>query len=291
MRGFSLVEVVVGLALSSIVLMGMLQFSARTVQRLQDGRKRAAVHESLSLAQGPLRRMARKLEPEFWQEFPLVPEPVHPMDHTHGAVQFCRSCPEGTSSDCFTLWDIEPLDEEPLIYDVEDAAFPEMVSVTPSDISYPVGPADTIGAMSVLMFVSDTTRFCALVWETAGNQVYLAEPERQPWTLPGTFAAESFMAVHLGRLSVTHCTVDDDDEALGRLLVRSWTLSEDGWAGGRRATLPGHPSALRWVPCTEVWPDRLLILESDPKAPLLSRPVWLAGQSFVREVFCASLEF
>lgn len=291
MRGFSLVEVLIGLALSLVVLTGLLKFSATLSKDLTRERNNLVLINGLAMARDELMRMKERLEPRFWRRFPPRESLFHTAGHFHGGILAAHGCPDLPESDCFVFFDIRPTAEVPLIYAVEYARYPQMVALSPIDPSYPVGPSDTVAPMSVLLFRSTTHAFCALVQAVEGREVWLAPEESQPWPLPVMLPEEPLEIVHLGALSATHVGLEALAGELRQLVFRPWSLDAEGWSAGRRtSSWQGRPRLI-WIPCADGLPDRLVLAGHTATARPLRPPISIGGISFQQEVRHVSLEF
>ncbi len=291
MKGFSLVEVLIGLMLSMVIMAGLLQFSASLSVDLGRQRKRLALTNGLAMARDELMRMKDRLEPEFWQRFPPSESLFHKEGHFHGGVLAVRGCPDQPESDCLVYFDMQPAMETPLIYEASRDQFPEMLEISPIDTSNPPGASDALGPMSVLLFRSETSDFCALVETVDGGEIWLAPRERQPWPLPAALPEGPLEIVHLGRLSPVHLGL----EALGggnrKLVFRPWSLKSEGWSPGRRISSLLGRLRLIWLPCDKGRPDRLVVTGQVTDARPVRPPISIGTHTFQEEVSLVSLEF
>ena len=291
MKGFSLIEVLVSLALGLVIMAGVVKFSMHARNSFAFARARLETQANLSMTHAALQELFRPVEAEFWERFPPREELFHPAEHSHHGFQFTRSSPEGSPGGCLLFWDIRPKEEVPLVYQVDDdLGFPQYLQISPFDLSHPAGPGPAIGPMSVLLFSGASTAACLLVERVDGGTVFLAAEAAQPWALPAGFEPLGMEVLHLGALEVTHIGLQPEPERNHKLVLQSWQMDGGSWQPKPRVTSYTHLHSLNWIPCGEGRPDRLVILAQSPRAGALSRPLEILGESFEREVSCASLE-
>ena len=290
-RGVSLVEVLVSLSLGMIILTGLMFFSAGTVQAHKRTRALIAVRDSLSMAHGELLEQIRGVEPAFFNLHPVRSDLIHATDHGHGSAQFSGPCPNDGDGDCLILWDIQPIDEDPVIYRVEDGLdYPSRVALTPIDDTFPPGPSDAIGRGGVLLLHNGTDSFCVLVASIENRDAVLIPVQYQPWEIPTELGSAPYEAVALGVLEVVHCSLRVDEHTGHKLNYQPWTASAEGWSASRSRSSHGHLQSLLWRPCGPGLPDRVVLIGSALDAPTLTSSIHIAGRTFDKEARCVSIE-
>ena len=291
MRGMSLIEMAISLTISSILLAGLIQFSATITSKFKNERARLAVNRNIQMGRQELSYFLRGREADFWDSYPLQKDHIHRTDHQHGGIQTTLSCPTNPKTSCLIYWDIRSLDDQPIVYQIPEASFPNRVTLTPVDHSYPVGPSDRIGSMSVLFFYSKSQHFPLLVTGTQGLEVVLAKPEDQPWAAPTLLALTDYEVAHLGYLEITHIHLSATENHGRKLTYRPWTLNTKGWSGKRSRSSYTQMLELVWQPCKQGIPDRLHLIGQQANPPALTQNIHLGGKTFHKEICHATLEF
>jgi len=290
MKGYNLTEVLISLALSTLVLGGLLQFSLRGVRDLAEVRREMRLRGSLEMGREELSLKARGLEPAFWEAFPVVNAVTGTCDHRHGAVAYRSPCRREPGTDCLTLWDIVPGSEEPALLEVVSGSLEETMTFANADLSDTRAASATLAPMSVLLFYANGRRFCALVSKVDLDEVELFPEPQQPWSWPPAPDLPTYDVVNLGLLVVTHCSLSPSPDQGGRLTYHEWQADAEGWQLGRAKTTYANIDILHWTRCDEQRADRIVLFGQAQEAPLLSEPLILEGLRFEREVTCASLE-
>lgn len=291
MRAFTLIESMMSLLIGLIALMGLAGYTLTANMAIQEDRDKMGVYGNLRMAHKEVQDFLQGVDRHFFDRYPVVLNRVaHATNQDADGIQISASCPDDEDSICLTVWDVEPGPDEPVIHRLENHAWPEKVSITPIDITYPSGPSEAIGAMSVLLFVSEDQMFCALVKRATAWQVYLADPADQPWEIPEELVG-NFEVIHLGALTVTHLGVRPEEGFGKKLVYRPFFLDENGWRAGRSKSSYGHLLALKWVPKNDLHPHRLLMIGRSPKAKRLKTPIEIEGTSYNREVRHVAIEF
>jgi len=290
-KGFSLIEVMISLAIGAVVLSGLVLVAIRGTQDFESMRRRVETTSNLDMVREELWLRIRGLEPAFWERFPMRENvlDLHTMAHTHGAVQFGLECTEG--SDCMTLWDIKPPVDEPVVYKIDKWVSPDRFGLIPVDFSVPAGLPKSLQPMSVLLFFDKSTQFCRLVAAIEGEEVVLAPLKSQPWSSGGHFNPNTMEVVYLGQLDVTHCSLIPESGRGHKMVYQPWTLSENEWVPRRRYSSYTHLHSLAWTECSEREPDRMAVFARPEKAQVLEWQITIAGRPFSKEVYCASISF
>ena len=291
-RAFSLVEVCLSLVIGLVVTAGVTQLAIAHAAKVGGDRRALDTRGSLDMAREELRLKTRGLEPAFFTAFPLKAELLlaHPTDHTHGALQLTRDCPERPGTSCLIWWDIVPPDENPYVYAITDDDGRGRLGLIAVNPAVPAGLPKALDKQSVLLFLGETSSFCRLVEEIEGYTVVLADEVDQPWPQVGLYMPQTTRVVHLGRLEVVHCTLTGS--SIGRKLVYApWRLGETGWQRGRATTSYNHLQGLAWVPCSADWDDRIVLLAQPDQPRALGRPLEIAGRVFDEEVYSAAIFF
>jgi len=289
MRGFSLIEALVAVAIGALILAGAAQVAATGLKASHHTRRMFAAKQRVDGGQRALERLVRRLEPEFWSRWPLQARFVHGGGTARGGAQFHAACEDSPADACVVLWDIRPTAGPPLIYQIDDGGdYPHSLAISPIDVTYPVGPAEDIGRMSVMAIRGNGQTFCALVLAAAGAGVALAAPEHQPWRLPRALSANNHEAVHLGTLEVVHCGLVRDG-ANRKLAFQPWTLDDRGWRPKRRTTVQTGLSALTWV--SHEGEDLLVLSARLQRARALAEPTLIGERRFDEEAAHAVLAF
>jgi len=288
-QAFSLVEVMVSLVVGTLILTALMMFSMSTVSHHRRARSQQTAQVSLAMVRDELVAARRGLEPEFWHGFPRALAPVHPVDHDHGAVQWTQACPQSDVA-CLILWDLLPVDEDPVILKIVGGGS-GMLRVAPLDPSFPPGPDEALGPMSVLLFYGGGEPFCALVKEVWEDEVFLVPPSKQPWESPEVMEPALVEIVHLGRLVVRHLTLGPSPGRQGQLTWQPWTFKQGNWRARARSSSWAHLVDLKWRICDGDQPDRLLVATMGPKAPFIEPPIVVGDLIYDREVCLASIPF
>ena len=291
MRGYTLVELLTSLSIGMVLLASTIKFGLSFAAQMSTERARLAVRGNLNMAAREWTRLVRGIEPDFLNAHPILFSPVHAGAHIHGSTAFNEVCEDLEESACLTVFDIRLLDEEPVIYRVDQADWPERVKLVPVDDQLPPGPADGVEEMSVLLFYGENQTFCALVSSVLGVNVILAGPEKQLWSLPEAPELENYEVIHLGFLDVTHVYLKDESGWGRKLVYQPFSLYQNDWGPDRSRSSYGQFHAMEWVPCDGGAPDRLMLIGQAAKAPPLSSPIWFGNREYFREAFCVTWEF
>ncbi|MDJ0838353.1 MAG: hypothetical protein QNK37_17685 [Acidobacteriota bacterium] len=294
-RGITLVEITISMLIGLVVVGSVMNLARTSTRSLDTIRRRVSAVGNLEMAAEALALKTRGLESSFWESFPLDTDiaPVHPMDHTHGAVQFAEKCKDRTSTACLVWWDIIPPDETPRVYVANSWHNDRYLTMSPADPTLPPGPPKKVGNMSVLLFITGANRFCRLVQDLDGETLVLAQSSQQPWRGPADIVPGVTRIVHLGTLEVVHCTLAAR-KGLGNDLIyrRTYISASKGtWRNARRVSAYTHMQTMAWQPCRENKPDRFVLFAAPTRAENLTIPLTISGKTFDKEVFCASLSF
>ena len=286
-RGFSFLELLIGLVLGSIILLGLARYSFSRSRTLIGTREQVGVRANLTMAQQEISQYVENLEPAFWERFPMRHGVVHEEGHGHGGVWFSTTCDFDRSTSCVTFWDIRPDAENLDVFRADMDAFPDsfLLDVLPPAVGQ---GTQEVGPMSVLLFFSKEEAFCLLVADEQDGRFFPAGVDDHPWSLPQD-PQGSYDVVLLGQLEVTHLALADD-EVGRRLAWHPWTVRTTGWRPGQRKTSFNRMHSLRWQPCRENTPDRLVLLAS-PRYSRADGFTTIGGTVYQGEVECASVEF
>lgn len=287
--GFSLLELVVSMSLGLVVLMGLLQFSQMAVSRNKQVHRQFRTQSSLEIARHELLRKTRGLEPQVWSHFPRSLDFDHFVDHRHGALDFAQNCSYQNGGVCVMAWDIRPMGIGSSIFKVVAHDYPRIVRLAPVN-GYGPETFDHFGAGSVFLFHHEGTMFPALVQAFRVDEVELVPLDDQPWNLPPQLMSH-VEVVHLGRLEITHISLESAGEQGHQLVYRPITYKGKQWKPGRRLRTEGNLHRLLWAQCSSIRPDRLTLVTQEQGAPSLGQPLEVSGALFHEEVSFATLEF
>ena len=291
MKGFTLVEVLTSLTIGMVLLGSTVKLGLSISGHLNAERGRMAVRGNLNMAGNEVNRFVRGVEPDFMDAHPLIFSPVHQHSHIHGSFAFHNECQQSPDNACLTVFDIRPLDEEPIIYRIQRAEWPRQITLYPIDENRPPGPDKGVDEMSVLLFSGENQTFCVLVASVLGINVLLADSEKQPWQFPEISEIETYEVIHLGFLDVTHIFIKEEPGWGMKLVYQPHMLYRGDWDTDRSRSSYGRFDAMEWMVCDGAMPDRLLLIGQDAKAPALTVPVRFGSREYFREAFCVSWEF
>jgi len=291
MRAFSLVELLVGMLLGLMLIMGFIGFSHRMSNTFLTWRRQQQAHSQLLASTHRIREHLSMADPSFWEQFPATNQVVHPADHIHGANHFTQSCPDSDFGGCLVFWDLHPKTTTPLDYLVLDMEWPLQIKLTPKDETLPIGPDDSITPGTAALLISQNHTIPFVISDVAGDWLYLLPPTDQPWTLPQVLAEESFQVVVLGDLTVSHIALVPSQGRHATLRFQPWMWKEDGWKPGRSQTGDTHLVNFHFRKCELETPDRLTLVAQPHSPAKLTSHLVVAGVSYQEEVFFETLSF
>jgi len=292
MRGFSLIEMMMGLTIAAVLMLGLMQYSHHTASQYLTWRRHQEAHTNLLGARQSLTQMTSMDEPEFWDAFPVVRALVHEVDHHHHGKQFTADCPRSPTGGCLIHFDIQPAKTPPITYALEDLEWPVWIHPSPLDDSLPVGPGEEIGPEAVIWLQTATGGFPVLVGEVAGDRVYLVDEPKNPWAIPAfEIQREEIQMVVLGQLVTHHISLTTMAERHHALRLQPWHIENGEWQASRSRTGDTHLVDLAISTCTDTLPDRL-ILVTQPRQPQgLPHPIRIGSTNYQTEVFHATIPF
>lgn len=291
MKAFSLIEVLTSLTIGLVLLGATVKLGLSLSVHMQQERGRLAIKGNLDLARQELNQFLRGIEPDFFQQNPIQTSPIHSVSYIHGALAFTANCNRLAESDCITVFDIRPLDEEPLIYQIDQADWPHWVELSPVDTKQPPEPATGVGPMSLFLFSDGSLVFCALVKQRSGKKIMLAPANQGLWSLPQQIQTDRFQAIHLGFIEITHISLEEDDDSGLKLVYQPWVLEADRWVADRSRSSYSGFIDLEWRPGQNGSPEQLILMGQARTAANTGQPVMIGSHEFNREVWCVSWEF
>lgn len=284
MKAFSLIELLTGLTMSMLLLGGFLAYTKQSTQQFRNLRQKQLAESHLRGTQTALRNFFTAADPQFWEAFPPKRSPIHPITHQHEAFQLTHQCPNTTTGDCAVYWDLHPLPQLPIAYKVMDHDWPEWVHLSPQDEFLPLGPGDELESHKVLLFVWEAMAQPLLISEIAGDYVYLAPVEQQPWPIEVAHSEPSFSGATilcLGRLSVTHLSLVRSPKRHFALRYQPWQFQGTEWKPLR--SWSDEPYLIDLTFTTEPHPGLHLVSQA-PNPQVLPQPKTIGGRTYDREI-------
>ena len=292
MKGFSLIELMVGLTIAAFLLLGLIQYGQHTSSQYLAWRRHQEAHSNLLNAQAALGRVASLEERDFWKAFPLTAELVHPVGHAHHGKQFTNACPDAPTGGCIVFFDIQPTATPMERYEVVDHDWPAWLHPTPMDETLPMGPGEEIQPQTVVWVQTATGGFPFVVSEVAGDRVYPVKEALHPWKIPAfEINPEETRVLILGKLSVLHIHLNSLPERHHALRYQPWRWDDGEWRAQRSRTGDTHLVDLVITNCNETLPDRVTLLAQPRQAQPLPHPIRIGGTNYQTEVFHATLAY
>lgn len=295
MRGFTLVELLVGLLMTvamAAATLGLLQSMSRTALAQ---RKVLTCERQLDLGWALLQHLLEGVEHEWWQALPMRTNFGESADAQHGAVQFRRHCQHESNTPCLTIWDIVPRTIQTPIIKLSGGDLPLRLDVSISSSQGSAAQALTAAeAGDVLLVQGPQSRFCALIDHVQDGLIFLAPEHDQPWQLPRELSPdEPLEALLIGPLELTHLFLQGDHTSpqRRRLFYRKTTYSRYGWRDDRAQTASTQLVDLQFTALAQQGLAQIH-LYAQPQIPkALPQAIQIGPRRFQQEVFHASYTF
>lgn len=291
MRAFSLIEMMTGLMVAMVLIIGFISYSQQVTNQCLSWRRQQEAHTSLLTAQASLRQLVSMDEPEFWRHFPLEIQPIHAVDHSHHGFQTTQTCPNREQGGCFIFWDLGPHPQSPVLYKLVAHDFPNWVQPTPIEGDLPMGPGDDIGSGTIVLIQSAEQIIPIIVSEVSGDQVSLHPLADQPWPIPESIPLENATMVVLGQLQVHHISLFPSANRHFTLHYQPWLLQEGGWRSKRGRTGDTLLVDLAIGFCSANHPDRITLVTQPREPNPIPMPLTIGPTTYHEEVFHATIAF